>query len=98
MDKATLQEIERLLTSFAQKQKEELVNFEERITKNSTKIIADTPNMVDNTIDDDFFFDMNSKCAGKVNEQHFLSFGKNLKELMKQFKIVSITALLYKKF
>jgi hypothetical protein len=90
MDDKTIQEIERLLTSFAQKQKDELVEFENRITKSYNKI-AETPNMVNN-ITDDFFFDMNSKCAGQEGKEHFLLFGTNLKELMKQFKIVSLTA------
>jgi len=97
MDELTLKEIERILTAFAQKQKEERDNLEERIVK-SVSLQKDTTANKFVALDDDFLFDINIRSINSVSKESFILFRNRLKELMKQLGIITIHASLHKKF
>jgi hypothetical protein len=97
IDDLTLKEIEKMLVSFAQKQKEERDDLEERITKS----ISIQKQATDNKLavpDDDFLFDANIRSITPFSKESFALFGNRLKELMKQSGIVVVNASLIKKF
>jgi len=96
-DDSTLKEIERILTAFAQKQKEERDDLEKRITES----ISIQKQATDNKLtvpDDGFLFDAGIKSITPLSKESFVVFGNKVKELMKQSGIIVVNASLIKKF